>query len=549
MSRSLRARCALPATLALLAASTGHAEVSLEVKAWTGVQAPGSAPGRILQYLGDPVVNDLGAVAFEAAVSDPLLDLWGKELFGPDAAGQLTRVASSFDPVPDLPPDARFDFDQTFPRIDDACTVVFGAELSGLGIDYPETASGIWRWQAGSGLERIVRAGDPVPGAGPDATLGPLGGIAPVLGSGGVVGFSASVVDPEDSIGRQAFFRVAAGQLTSFVIEGAEVPGIPGSTLGWAVTPVANAHGVWSFSTGFAGPGVVPGQNDAASFSWDPQSGLSIRVRAGDPAPGTQPGVVIGSWPDAWVHPNDAGDVAQLALLTGPGVSDANDTALYGPSAGGLALVAREGDPAPGTEPDTVFGAGPHSVVINAGGQVVFYAGLLGPSVTLENGFGIWRHDPVTGVVELLVRQGDPAPELPGVMLAWLGHPILNDRGDVVFSAGLVGPGVTPETDRAIFALEGGVIPRKVFRRGDLLSFGPGDLRPVTMFWLPSHTLVGVPGARLLSNEGHLAFVGDTAEGPAAVVVVATIPEPGFTSGLVAGLVLLAGLARSRSRR
>ncbi|HVH17675.1 MAG TPA: choice-of-anchor tandem repeat NxxGxxAF-containing protein [Myxococcota bacterium] len=550
MSPLLRVLCASAA--GVLAASAAGADVSLEVKLATGGQAPGSAPGRILGYVNTPVINDAGELAFVGHVYDPSLDSWGMEIFGPDAAGQPTSIASTFDPAPDLPPDTDFNFDLTHsPRLDDAGTVVFDARLSGPGIDYPENSSGIWRWKAENGLERLARAGDPVPQAGPDAVYGPIGG-GHALGSGGVVAFPSSVVDPSDPVGRVGLFTLDGAQTSMLIVEGSPAPGLPGVTLGSVGVADANDHGSWSFSTALAGPGIVPLQNDSASFTWDPEGGVAMHLRGGDPAPGTPPGVVLSSWYGAPVGLNAAGDIARLASLTGPGVDDTNDTALYGPSSSGaLSLIAREGSAAPDTEASTVFDSllnASHCTVINAGGQVAFFANLLGPSVTPENMGGLWRHDAATDTVELLVRQGDAAPELPGLSLADLSCPVLNDRGDVVYYATLAGPGVTPETDRAIFALEGAVVPRKVVREGDLVAFGPGDLRPLVSLWLPNGTGSAVPGAAPLSHNGHLAFHSYTPDGTHAILV-ATIPEPGFTSGLAAGLVLLATLARSRSRR
>jgi hypothetical protein len=212
LSRILRVLCVSAAGCGVLAATLASADVSLEVKLATGGQAPGSAPGRILGYVDTPVTNDAGELAFVGHVYDPSLDSWGMEIFGPDAEGQPTSIASTFDPAPDLPPETEFNFDLTdHPRLDDAGTVLFDARLSGPGIDYPENAFGIWRWKTQIGLERLARAGDPVPQAGPDAVYGPMSG-GHALGSGGVVAFPAMVVDPSDPVGRFALFSLGGGQ-------------------------------------------------------------------------------------------------------------------------------------------------------------------------------------------------------------------------------------------------------------------------------------------------------------------------------------------------
>ena len=557
MARLLRVVCELlasPAVLAAaglaptLAAPGALASVTLEVKVISGGPAPGAAPGLILNGFGNPVVNENGEVAFLGFVSDPLLGVGGAGIFGPDAAGEPKAIAFDFEPVPDLPPDTEFRFLSTYyPRLNDAGEVAFQAGLSGPGILFPSNASGIWRWSAESGLERVARAGDPVPEAGPGIVLGPIaGGLAsPALGAADVA-FAGTLDDPVTSASELALFAVDPDGISTLVASaGMAVPGVPGAALTFLYPALANTLGEWSFAAYFDGPGVIAGENDSASFHWNREGGLAMRVRAGDPAPGTPPGVVF-AWPGT-AYPNDAGSFAYLTWLAGPGVGEDADSALYGPDASGaLVLLVREGHPAPGTEPGTLFQElhlNPSGVVINAEGQVAVLAGLTGPAVTAANEYGIWLSDPTTGALTLRVRMGDPAPELPGLTLGGISLPILNDPGDLVFRATLEGPGATPDTDQAIFVIESGGVAQKVIREGDLVSFGPGDLRPLAGFSMLEGTLSDVPGVGQLSDSGHLGFAANAPDGTNAIVV-ATIPEPGVTTGLAAGLVLLAWLRR-----
>ena len=554
--RLLHAACALPAgraalvaaCLAAIPAAPAYASVSLEVRVISGVQAPGSAPGMILDGFGNAVVNDAGEVAFLGFIHDPLLEIGGPALFGPDAAGELTEIVTGFEQVPDLPPGTELRLNNTtyYPRLNDAGQVTFSAGLSGPGIQFPSDASGIWRWSAEMGLDLLARAGDAVPDAGPGLVLGAIPGFLtlPAIGAGGVVGFMGTIGDPIGFTSDTALFSIDAGGTSSLlVIPGTPVPGVPGAELTFMGNALMNAPGRFILHALFEGPGVVE-ENDYACFRWDPQGGLSMLLRAGDPAPG-MPGVAI-AWPDA-CYPNDADDVAYLTWLAGPGVDEGNDSALYGTAASGvLDLLAREGHPAPGTEPGTVFQdlhVSNSGVVINTAGRVAFTAGVAGPAVTPANAYGIWLSDPTTGAFDLLVRQGDPAPELPELTLAGPGAPMLNDRGDLVFSSTLEGPGVTPETDYAVFAIEGGGAARKVVREGDLVEFGPGDLRPLTFFSMLAGTLSDVPGVGQLSDNGHLVFAANALDGTNAIVV-ATLPEPGTGTGVMAGVVLLAWLRR-----
>jgi hypothetical protein len=538
----------------ILAASDALASVALEVKAISGVQAPGAAPGMILYGFGNAVVNESGEVAFLGFVGDPVLQTGGSGIFGPDAAGELQAIAFDFESVPDLPPDTEFRFNNStyHPRLNDAGELVFYADLSGPGIQYPTDSSGIWRWSAENGLERVVRAGDPFPEAGPGIVLGSIWGALafPTIADANI-GFVGTLDDPATFSSEMALFTVDPdGALTLLAPTGMAVPGVPGAAFTYPYPGSMNPLGEWSFAAYFEGPGVIMDEDDSANFHWDPAGALTMRVRAGDPAPGTPPGVIF-AW-EGTAYPNAAGDFAYLSWLAGPGVGEGNDSALYGPDASGdLVLLAREGDPAPGTESGSVFGElhfTSSGVVINANGQVAVGAGLTGPAVTAANEYGIWLSDPTTGALALRARQGDPAPELPGLTLNEIWYPILNDPGDLVFWASVEGPGVTPDTDQAIFVIDSGGGARIVVREGDLASFGPGDLRPLTGFSMLDGTLSDVPGVGQLSNSGHLVFFANAPDGTNAIVV-ATLPEPSVFSGLAAGLLLLAWLPRPRACR
>ena len=310
---------------------------------------------------------------------------------------------------------------------------------------------------------------------------------------------------------------------------------------------VGNLLGQWAFSAWLAGPGVVQYQNDFASFFWDPVAGLSMGLRRGDPAPQMPQGIVLSSVAS---YLGDAGRLAYVVSLAGLGVNDANDTALYATNASGaVVLLATEGGPAPGTEPGTVFSdfqVMSNSVVVNAFGQVGFAGGLVGTAITPANEYGIWVSDPATGALALRVRQGDPAPELPGLTLSELWAPILNNRGDLVFKSMLEGPGAASGTNMGIFALERGITPVKVVRAGDLVSFGPGDMRALRSFSMLDGRISDAPGIGQLTDNGQIVFIART--WTADAIVVATLPKPRLAQSLVVGASQYAGCADGEIR-
>jgi len=111
---------------------------------------------------------------------------------------------------------------------------------------------------------------------------------------------------------------------------------------------------------------------------------LSLVVREGNQASGTPDGVDF-----SFFFPpvlNGAGRTAFRVRLDGTEVNNTNNSGIWSEGAGGeLALVAREGDQAPGT-PDDVnfseFSSFSRSQVLNAAGQAAFLGDLTGTSAS-----------------------------------------------------------------------------------------------------------------------------------------------------------------------
>jgi hypothetical protein len=135
-------------------------------------------------------------------------------------------------------------------------------------------------------------------------------------------------------------------------------------------------------------------------------SGLELVTHDGGQAPGAPAGVVFGI-----THSfrfNDASQFAFLGTLKGPGVTQANGAGVYSDARGnGLEKIARAGDPAPGAGPGVVFSGldSPQWLLFNERGQVVFTSNLAGPGVDASNNAGIWAQD-VSGNLQLIVRTG-----------------------------------------------------------------------------------------------------------------------------------------------
>jgi hypothetical protein len=142
-------------------------------------------------------------------------------------------------------------------------------------------------------------------------------------------------------------------------------------------------------------------------------------ARTGQPAPGTPPGVDFGK--DMELVPgagylidfadfalNQAGQLVFQAGLHGVGVDASNDEGIWIANAGGIRLLAREGDAAPGTAPGVVFARSIpvfDQFVQSETGRVVFLSGISGPGVDGSNRFGLWATDGLGNLI-LITRSG-----------------------------------------------------------------------------------------------------------------------------------------------
>jgi hypothetical protein len=146
---------------------------------------------------------------------------------------------------------------------------------------------------------------------------------------------------------------------------------------------------------------------------------------------------------------NNAGQTAFYGATFGGGVG------LWAERSGSLALVARFGQQAPGTQSGVTFNFDYLSQfletpVLNDAGQATFRAGLSGPGVTNANNFGLWSEG--SGSLQLVARLGSQAQGLPtGVNHGYMFAAGLNDSGQSVFYSWLTGSGVDSTNEHSIW--------------------------------------------------------------------------------------------------
>ena len=383
-------------------ASEGSA-VPIRTVAFTGHPAPGTEPGTTFGVsLADPVINNAGQVAFRGFVAGDSVIVAGPEnVVGnslgvwSEGSGELRLVAREGSSAPGA--DAVF-YRNAFNnlRINDAGQVVIGAVLFGESVgSFQDT--GVWA---------------EVDGAGNGLTL------------------------------------IAQERTTP-------APGTPAGTLFHSPGPnlgVINGTGRVSVTATLDGPGLDT-TNNAGIWSQDASGNLQLRMRTGQQAPDLDPDVVF---IDRGIPVfNDAQDFVFRAQVNGPGITDANDHGIWIATSEGLALVAREGDPAPGTTAGETFGGflSNPSLSINNAGQTAFNATLTGATGTTDR--GVWSN--ASGELALVARKGDAAPGTGGAF-SNLFDPRINGAGHAAFVAqSTAGNGIWQETDAglALVAIQG----------------------------------------------------------------------------------------------
>jgi hypothetical protein len=430
----------------------------------------------------------------------------------------LTRLGLMGDLAPGLPPGTILAGFDSGPVVNSYGLGASTVSLGGTGVTTANNES-IWVGVPGS-LALVAREGDSAPGL--PAYFGSM--HRPVLSATGTVAFGSLLGGAGITAGNdEAAWIGYPGALSLLAREGSAAPGTA-ADFGSLLVPLRiNGSGQVAFRTGLAGAGVHAGNDQGV---WTGTAGaLQLAARKGDPAPGLPAGVFVGSLADPVL--NGAGHLALSGTLTGPGVTPADDAALWFGPAQALQVVARKGDSLPGLPAGTALAGFSLGPVINDAGQIALGGLLSGAGVDSSNDQAIWAGLP--GGLTLAVREGDAAPGLaPGVRFAGFGSPgatalLINAGGQLSLRANLDGPGVSGANDTGLWVQESGQW-QLVAREGDQVPGLPAGVVFAEPF--PGGSPFGDP---LLNARGQLAFLASLA-GPGVTpanhsALVATRPD------------------------
>ena len=519
-----------------------------------GDPAPGTPPGVCLTDVYTPSLNDHEEIVLGAIVDGPGVTESNDRGYWVATPVGLALIAREGDQAPGVPNGVVFRNDafSQHPCLSIAARATFRAYLAGPGID-PSNDEGIWSGTPGS-VVLVARMGDPAPGTAAGVTYAQLWN--PVANAVGELAFWGRLTGSGvTGANEEGVWIGTPGNLSILARSGDPAPGTSAQFHRFCCTGITfNSAGEVVLKALLQGAGVGV-SNDHGHWA-GPPGGLSLIAREGDAAPDTPPGVTFRDLAHSVPRINRTGEIAFDAGLTGPGVTSANDSGLWTNAPGTVTLIAREGDRAPGTPPNVLFGGmyngGARPPLLNVKGEVAILAQLTGPGITSLNDEGIWLGP--ARALTLVARKGNQAPGTPfGVIFSSLSYPALNDRGQVAFSGSLTGPGITSLNDHGIWVTDLTGAVTLLIREGDTLEIAPSDIRTVTrvaFYMTLSGGDDGQPSG--FNNFGQVAFEAEFDRGSSGIFLasapdqIPTISEWGL---VIMTLLLLTGLKIEFGRR
>lgn len=506
----------------VLLTAWGRAGPNLLVVARQGEPAPATPAdyGVINSGATFPFLDRLGRVVFAGELTGAGVTADNDRAIWSNLPGALVKVAREGDDAAGIGGGVRYDAFTSNPIINSAGDVLFRGHLVGTGVTlFNDTA--LW---AGPALAPalVARTGEAAPGTA--TTFSSIGSA--VFGNGGHVAFRASIDAPSNNDG--IWHRSALGVTSLDAIVGGPAYGFAAGINfgGFFEGPLLNNAGHIAYRGTVVGPG-IGGANDLCL--WFGASGSeAVVAREGDPAVGIAGAFWIGL-EDPVI--NDAGRIAFRGTVSGGGTTFANDVAIWSGFPGALAIVAREGSPAPDTDAGVVFSdltplASAGRPSLNDNGMLAFRAKLSGPGVTTVNDFAIYAGGP--GALVLIAREGSQAPGCAfGATFSGFNStgPALNGDDQVAFVASVTGPATLGRANGLWMTSVDGSL-RLLAREGDILRLGNEQFRVISSLTQPIVGLGGQDGRGSSVNDlSSVLFRAGLSDGTGVILSGTAPPE------------------------
>jgi hypothetical protein len=265
---------------------------TLQLVAREGDQAPDTSGGTLFDRFSEPVMNDVGQIAFAGStvgLNGPgtLDGIWS------GAVGDLRLKFRTEDHAPGTPAGVNFHA-FTEPALNNAGRTAFYALLTGEDV---ASSNGEGIWSEGSGnLEMLARKGSQAPGTPSGVNF--AGFNYPVINTAGKTAFVASLSGSSvDQTNGSGLWTDSSGDLALAFRAGEQAPGTPtGAKFGGFGTPAVNAEGQLAFIGSLYHPtpprggpppdpqlyGGVDDTNDQGIWATDLNGTLRLIAREGD---------------------------------------------------------------------------------------------------------------------------------------------------------------------------------------------------------------------------------------------------------------------------
>jgi kumamolisin len=377
---------------------TQNATDSPVVSATLGSLAPGTAG--VFRYLGTPVFNDNGAVAFIGALVEQAGVANGGNDFGiwSTSSGTLSLVMRQGGQAPGYAKGVTFVAFNSFALPDQGGVLIF-ATLS-------NSVLSIWQGNTTADLHQIAATATTVNGK----TIASIT-FLPTLPY--VNGQTRSFDEATGNLAYYALFTNHTYGIVQTGISGTAVPVVTGSaapgTTGTFATlgnPALNTNGGIAFQATLAPAVAIPVASRSGIWADDNTGTLQLVAQTGTAAPGTTG--TFSTLSDPVYNDNEAVAFRGTLRVAAGQATPATAIGIWASTSGTLSLVARQGSQAPGCPPGATFASFTSLALADQGG--VIFTATLNPNaaagVTAANLTGIWAVDN-NGNLQLIARTGD----------------------------------------------------------------------------------------------------------------------------------------------
>jgi hypothetical protein len=222
---------------------------------------------------------------------------------------------------------------------------------------------------------------------------------------------------------------------------GDSAPGSIGGSFTAFGHPQINASGQVAF-VGFTN-GLIAESGMWLTKASNPQQ-LALIIGHDYPVPGAPADVRFADFDPSFHHPLllDSGDVAFSAPLAGRSFTGLGIFRLVD---GAIQRILVEDDAAPGLPNGITALTLSNLIAVSPNGEIAFHAALAGPGVTPANDRALYRSN-ANGVPSLVLREGAPAPGFANTsfVLGQAHQPMIGDDGRIAFRAELSGANDAP---------------------------------------------------------------------------------------------------------